>query len=240
MHKGYENGLRTNSLRAFTLIELLVVISIISILIAILLPALRAAREQSKTLSCLSNMKQIGLCFTMYQTNFREFFPPPTINAPTTQNAGGKLYWIDLMKPYVNDHTPVANVDNYLWFNNASPNPTVFQCPSLRLEQCNRTAFSGMGYNNYGLSNGLWSDLHVRLLDIRRPTDLMVVADANELAPYQGASGINTGDKIDFRHSKSATNMLYADGHCKTIRDDVVKVGWSNFYRKYPYMEDWK
>ncbi|MFG0248414.1 MAG: DUF1559 domain-containing protein [Phycisphaeraceae bacterium JB051] len=230
--------------RAFTLIELLVVISIISLLIAILLPALRAAREQSKTLSCLTNMKQIGLCFTMYQSDFNEFFPPAGFTAATNENPGGKLYWIDLFKPYVNDRTPVPNVDDYRWFNNASPNPSVFQCPVLLSDQCSRTAFSGMGYNNYALTDssvgGLWADAWLRQIDIRKPTQIGVVADASEDTPYMGSSSLNTGDKIDFRHSGGAVNMLYADGHCKTNPEESIAVGWTNFYRKYPYMENWK
>lgn len=234
----------SSGLRAFTLIELLVVISIISLLIAILLPALGAARAQSKTLSCLSKMRQIGMAFTMYENDNRQFFPPSGIDAPTTQNPGGKLYYIDLLKPYVGDRTPVPNADNYLWFNNASPNPEVFQCPELLYSQSSRTAFSGMGYNNYALVassvGGLWSDNWIRQIDIRKPSNIMVVADANELSPYQGASGLNTAEKTDFRHNGSRVNYLYADTHCKTVPEDEVKVGWSNFYRKYPYMENWK
>jgi len=88
---------KTKTKRAFTLIELLVVISIISTLIAILLPSLRKAREQARKIVCQSRLKQNALAMTMYLHTYKDMFP-------TEADEGGKpkniLFALDLLRPF--------------------------------------------------------------------------------------------------------------------------------------------
>jgi prepilin-type processing-associated H-X9-DG protein/prepilin-type N-terminal cleavage/methylation domain-containing protein len=71
MHRSKANRRKT----AFTLVELLVVIGIISVLIAMLLPALNRAREAAKTVACASNMRQVMLAIQMYANDNRGYYP---------------------------------------------------------------------------------------------------------------------------------------------------------------------
>ena len=84
--------------KAFTLVELLVVISIIGILMALLLPAVQAARESGRRAQCQNNLKQISLGVQGYHEKMR-YFPPERFGGPTA-NGTGFSWWVWIL-PYL-------------------------------------------------------------------------------------------------------------------------------------------
>ena len=89
----------------FTLVELLVVIAVIAILAAILFPVFASVREKARSISCLSNEKQLGLAIMQYVNDYDEVLPPNSNNAPPTYAAGTgsntSSSWKNLIYPYV-------------------------------------------------------------------------------------------------------------------------------------------
>src|SRR6201992_2386276 len=92
----------------FTLIELLVVIAIIAILAAILFPVFAKAREKARQISCLSNMKQLGLGIMQYEQDSDEVHVPWLAQGANGANFG----WQDLIYPYVKSTQVYVCPDN--------------------------------------------------------------------------------------------------------------------------------
>ncbi|WP_432797505.1 prepilin-type N-terminal cleavage/methylation domain-containing protein [Poriferisphaera sp. WC338] len=100
-------GLHRQANRGFTLIELLVVISIIALLIGILLPALGAARRTARAAASLSNIRQIGIALSVYNSENKDYYPIHSSALPSANRIDGvKPRWAD----YLYDFMPSEDV----------------------------------------------------------------------------------------------------------------------------------
>jgi len=226
----------------FTLIELLVVIAIIAILAAILFPVFAQAREKARTISCLSNTKQIGLACLMYvqdydETYFSQQWPGGCPMAQTgywcddTVSACNpsllpqpQQHWATLIYPYVK-------------------NGQLFKCPSYNgstytasyaLFTCNSGNLTKIVPEvDYGLNEWI-IDAPQTLASIDQPASIGLGSDANYI--YDGPSvcvhnQLYFIDAYDFgqppapidwwgnsiRHT-GGNNFFYCDGHSKWHR----------------------
>jgi prepilin-type N-terminal cleavage/methylation domain-containing protein len=121
--------------RAFTLVELLVVIAIIGILVALLLPAVQAAREAARRTHCSNNLKQIGLAAQNYHGT-RKTFPPGSLIELVGRDEPSKTGWSIELLPYMEEpalyalFNPKVSIGDPLnQLLRESPAPA-FTCPS--------------------------------------------------------------------------------------------------------------
>ena len=153
--------------RGFTLVELLVVVAIIGTLVAILLPAVQAAREASRRTSCTNNLKQLGLAIHNFQAALG-IFPPSFVIEPGESLATNNGSWSihGRLLPYVEQGNAYIQVRlDVAWddpVNKSTGVPTMriqaFMCPSeihdtVRLDSSTNPKVYPQ---NYGFNFGTW------------------------------------------------------------------------------------
>lgn len=170
--------MRVSHFRAFTLVELLVVIAVIGILVAILLPAVQAAREAARRISCGNNLKQIGLAMQLYHDVHKTF--PPGMLAGDSAMYGldhNKAYrgfaWGALLLPFLSQEPLCQKID----FNiGATVWPT----------------FPPATNSNEALFNSVSLQVFLCPSDVRAPFDITYVPAPNtSSASYVGNFGVN-------------------------------------------------
>ena len=219
--------LRASVPSAFTLIELLVVISIVALLIALLLPTIRQARERARQVACLSNLRQMGIAFAAYRADFDDRYPFGALGSN-----GGHLppyaFWADHLQAYVQQ-------------------PDIHTCPTLGddLVHPSWTAINGTYWavhHGVNVAIGTWiisppdTFTPPKQTDIAEPSATILVADSEyTFEPGFGHWAV-TGDPhvfsilnpnawpvsfLGLRHDDGA-NVLLADGHGHLRHGDLL------------------
>jgi prepilin-type processing-associated H-X9-DG protein/prepilin-type N-terminal cleavage/methylation domain-containing protein len=218
--------------RGLTLVEILVVIGIVSLLLAILFPALRKARVAAQSIKCASNLRQLMMACTMYANDHEGSWPPGAADMyawPTLLRWHGSRD--DELSPFRFDREPspllIYLVDG------------VKKCPALRDSDVIHTFESGAGgygYNNAYMGSSVFDagispdaddySTPAKMAQIRNSSQKIAFSDViipysyplgegrfeySFVEPPMTPWGINT-PSMHFRHDGRA-NVAWADGH---------------------------
>ena len=245
------------SLYNFTLIELLIVIAIIAILAGMLLPALNAAREKARAITCVSNLASLGKGLILYVDDYKGFLPL----IPSTNRGWGIT--IGAAAP---DAMSKMAPTSYL-----KANKNMMSCPSAETRVT--FDFQKMGYGapfNYGqhprynsdeegiASFGMYEGNNSTMIytqRIRRPSVCMLLGDSltdgnSSTMPQpqfvrlqkSGSTGCTPGGRLVLRHS-NRMNLVMLDGHVESggreLRQDWRKDIIFTVYSKDGVPLDW-
>jgi prepilin-type N-terminal cleavage/methylation domain-containing protein/prepilin-type processing-associated H-X9-DG protein len=219
---------RKSTTSAFTLIELLVVIAIIAILAAILFPAFARARENARKISCVSNMKQLGLGIMQYSQDYDE-------RLPYACRDDGGYPWHYTVQPYLKSFQ-LFDCPSY------SPTTRVNNAPAASASyMCN-----GGGSYQTGMTDGSVSPSAGGIRPMNRGFIDRPVSGGAALAQFASSSqtililehsdksgnpdlyqveDLAGGNNTNFQNHLGMTNFLFADGHAKSLKPFATVTG---------------
>lgn len=232
---------RLSAKRAFTIIELLVVISIISLLVAILLPALSSARTSAHSVGCLSNLRQVGMAFEMYATDHNRLIPG--------WRTWGRSNEYDPRDEHYNNRYERA-LDPYLGAeqspeseHRAKANSPVWVCP-LRLSR-GRASFSGSpgpgGFRGSDYTTNRYLDEFVdtdairtdhRAPQVGATSDRMVVGCGKDIDLR--ATMPHWNERIYWQHTGDTGSFLMLDWSARMMAGADTPVFRDRFYAEHP------
>jgi len=225
------------NITAFTLIELLVVISIISLLISILLPALGAARHSARSMQCATNQRQVVFAMHAYSQNHKDWIAPIVMKV----NGVNRFWPVGL-------GIEVLNMDASQFATNGTRAPGIFACPS------SQHLMDGGDKSDWGRSNWICriydnsgTDVEIRNSDMLSPGILIATADSDNreltftIAP---PDGIPDTFNVWGRHknnlppddSSNLANVSFFDGHVSaSMLKDIPTNSSTNDHKSPPW-----